>query len=164
MIQLQLTVAILAKSSADSKYTLLHHAYTATTVGFGSDYAPTTTASRILVFPFAVITIAGLGAQVSALLDFFSARAEARKKRWKAQYEQHQEKIKDDQLPADELIAEMQYLDKTIREEDRLSRLYDLTASLVVFIIFWVVGAAIFSHLEDWSMGSALYFCYVFFL
>jgi potassium channel subfamily K len=101
---------------------------------------------------------------VSALLDFFSARAEARKKRWKAQYEQHQEKIKDDQLPADELIAEMQYLDKTIREEDRLSLLYDLTASLVVFIIFWVVGAAIFSHLEDWSMGSALYFCYVFFL
>lgn len=37
------------------------------------------------------------------------------------------------------------------------SQLYDLVWSIIALIAFWVVGAAMFSSIEGWSYGNAIY-------
>lgn len=32
-----------------------------------------------------------------------------------------------------------------------------------LFVVFWLVGSAIFSHTEGWSYGSSIYFCFIAF-
>ncbi|KAA1478158.1 voltage-gated potassium channel [Dentipellis sp. KUC8613] len=52
---------------------------------------------------------------------------------------------------------------KAMEQEER----WDLYAKLIlawsIFFIFWTIGAVIFSHTENWSYGSALYFCFITF-
>ena len=116
------------------------------------------------MFPFTVITIAGLATQVSTIINFFSSRARARKDRWRTLYEQKREIEYEKMHPSDELIAEMEFLNRLVKQETILSNLYDLTVSLASFLSFWFIGAMIFHFLEGWTYGTSLYFCYVFFL
>ena len=43
-----------------------------------------------------------------------------------------------------------------------MSQLLDLAWSALGLIVFWGVGAAMFSKIEDWGYGDALYFNVVF--
>lgn len=54
------------------------------TVGFG-DFEPTKTSTKILLFPFAVLSIALLANQVSMIVDYFGHQSELRKTKWRAQ-------------------------------------------------------------------------------
>jgi potassium channel subfamily K len=58
---------------------------TTLTVGYG-DLVPTTTWSKILCFPFAVLTIAQLANEVSIIIDFLKDRATDRRDKWRKRY------------------------------------------------------------------------------
>lgn len=65
---------------------------TALTIGYG-DFTPTTTAGKVLIFPFSVLTISQLGNEIALIISFISARSAERRERWKRRYEaaMHQE-------------------------------------------------------------------------
>lgn len=60
---------------------------TVLTVGFG-DVVPTTTAARILLFPFAVGSLALLAVTVGILVTFLNQGVDARKRKWRKKYEE----------------------------------------------------------------------------
>ncbi|KIM79102.1 hypothetical protein PILCRDRAFT_567574 [Piloderma croceum F 1598] len=136
------------------------------TIGFG-DFVPTTTATRILLFPFVVLAIAQLANQVGMIIGFFSQRTEDRKRRWRRQYESLQDARalqNGHHNPDGDLKKEIDFLMAQANREQNLSEAYDLGWSLATLVTFWLVGAAIFSQLEHWPYGDGIYFCYVFFL
>lgn len=65
---------------------------TALTIGYG-DFVPTTTAGKVLIFPFSVLTMSQLGNEVALIINLISRRAEERRKKWRLRYERaiHQE-------------------------------------------------------------------------
>jgi potassium channel subfamily K len=59
---------------------------TALTIGYG-DYTPSTTAGKVLVFPFAILTISQLGNEISLIVDFIRVRSRERRTVWRKKYE-----------------------------------------------------------------------------
>lgn len=59
---------------------------TAFTIGYG-DLTPTTTAGKVLIFPFAVLTISQLGNEISLIVAFIRERSKERRRVWRRQYE-----------------------------------------------------------------------------
>lgn len=59
---------------------------TALTIGYG-DYVPTTTAGKVLIFPFAVLTISQLGNEIALIIGFIKQRAEERRNKWRQSFE-----------------------------------------------------------------------------
>lgn len=59
---------------------------TALTIGYG-DLVPTTTTTKVLIFPFAVLTIGQLGNEISIIVSFTRERSEERRRVWRNQYE-----------------------------------------------------------------------------
>jgi potassium channel subfamily K len=59
---------------------------TALTIGYG-DYVPTTTAGKVLIFPFAILTISQLGNEISLIIAFISDRSKERRRIWRRKYE-----------------------------------------------------------------------------
>lgn len=59
---------------------------TAFTIGYG-DLHPTTTATKVLIFPFAVLTISQLGNEISLIVAFIRERSKERRRVWRKQYE-----------------------------------------------------------------------------
>lgn len=43
------------------------------------------------------------------------------------------------------------------RSRGRFSQLYDLLWSAFSLVVFWVIGAAMFSCIEGWSFGNGVY-------
>lgn len=58
---------------------------TALTVGYG-DYVPTTAVGKVLIFPFAVLTISLLANEVSIIIDFIQNRAQDKRDKWRKNY------------------------------------------------------------------------------
>lgn len=58
---------------------------TCLTVGYG-DFVPTKAWSKILCFPFAILTIAQLANQISMMVGFVKDRAAERRDKWRKQY------------------------------------------------------------------------------
>jgi potassium channel subfamily K len=87
------------------------------TVGFG-DFEPTHAASRVLLFPFALIGIAFLGTLIQMIVNFFSDRSAARKEKSRALYERERQEVEDqDQDPAN-LQKEIKFLDEINQRQD----------------------------------------------
>lgn len=109
-------------------------------VGFG-DFQPTYTASRVLLFPFAVLSIALLAAQVGVLVDFSSTGAKNRRSRWRARYEvafkTATERVEGDHLA---LVEEMSQLQKIEAKEEKWERIFTLVTSTISLVIFWLVS------------------------
>ncbi|KAK9897619.1 voltage-gated potassium channel [Cystobasidium minutum MCA 4210] len=133
------------------------------TIGYG-DFAPTHASPKALLFPFAIITVAFLASQVSMIVQFFSQQTEARRTKWRQIYELKREQEATGIFNADEeLVEEINFLKRLADQEDRLSRVYDLTLSLLGFVSFWMIGAAAYEAIEGWSFGNSVYYCYVTF-
>ena len=120
--------------------------------------SPTKTSTQILCFPFALVGIALVASQVSDILGYFGESARARKEELRKLFERTQQPVSETLEPADELIAEMEHLQRMHTQENAASRLYDVTLSLVAFSIFWFIGALVFQQAEGWSYGTSLYF------
>jgi potassium channel subfamily K len=59
---------------------------TALTIGYG-DYTPSNTAGKVLVFPFAILTISQLGNEISLIVSFIRERSRERRRVWREKYE-----------------------------------------------------------------------------
>ncbi|KII87652.1 hypothetical protein PLICRDRAFT_643132 [Plicaturopsis crispa FD-325 SS-3] len=129
------------------------------TIGIG-DFAPTQKSSQILLFPFAIITIAALANQISIIVGFIAARASQRKESWHALYDSLQTS-KQRLRKTTDLEKEMRFLQTLARREGIISKMYDLSWSLAGFVVFWACGAAIFCAVEGWAYGTSVYFTYI---
>ncbi len=79
---------------------------TALTIGYG-DFTPVTTAGKILVFPFSVLTISQLGNEIALIITFISARAEDRRSKWRKRYEGAMHREANELRPKASLVEEM---------------------------------------------------------
>ena len=68
---------------------------------------PTTTAGKVLVFPFSVLTISLLGNMIARIIGFIGSRSEARRERWRKQYEEVMHDEANKLRPKASLIEEM---------------------------------------------------------
>lgn len=129
------------------------------TVGFG-DFAPKTTAGKIVLFPLVLIGIAQLAVVISNIIDFFSENtimlAKATKQR--VERERLRKELSNDTI---DINDELQLLSKAQRIEDNRDEMINLAYSMISFLLLWFLGALIFSKLEGWSFGNGLYFNYV---
>ncbi|KAH9941150.1 uncharacterized protein BXZ73DRAFT_41985 [Epithele typhae] len=50
-----------------------------------------------------------------------------------------------------------------VEAEEKKAYFVKLTIALSLFLLFWMIGSAIFSATENWSFGVAFYFCFVAF-
>lgn len=61
-------------------------------------------------------------------------------------------------LTPEEAFVQMRKLRREVRFSQANS---SLIFTFFIFILFWLMGALIFSYLEDWNYLNALYFCFV---
>lgn len=138
---------------------------TTLTIGFG-DIAPRTTTFKVLTFPFTIIGITLLALIVTSIVRLLADRARRRKAAHQAL---QKDKLHDcrPQPPLKRTLTLQEELTRLREEEWRKERRLNLRRvglGLLVFLLFWFVGAVIFHLVESWSYGNALYFCYIFFL
>lgn len=90
---------------------------TALTIGYG-DLVPTTTAGKILIFPFSVLTISQLGNEIALIIAFISGRAEARRDKWRRKYEGMMHREAKRLRPTATLIEEMALIQEINEREE----------------------------------------------
>jgi potassium channel subfamily K len=90
---------------------------TALTIGYG-DLTPTTTAGKVLIFPFSVLTISQLGNEIALIIGFISARAEARRDKWRSRYEGAMHREANRLRPKASLIEEMALIHQINNREE----------------------------------------------
>jgi len=133
------------------------------TIGFG-DFTPTRTATRVVLFPFLLIGIVQIASLIGMLVHYFSQRVSkqhANRRRKAAKLRQEEEdKLSDEP----NLERELEFLGNLYRSTNEHDTLKSLTMAMSGFFAFWLIGALVFSRVEDWTYGQGLYFCYVFFL
>lgn len=79
---------------------------TTLTVGYG-DFVPTTAWSKILLFPFAILTIAQLANQISIIINFIQDRAAERRDKWRKRYSIAMHRVALQKKPYATLIEEI---------------------------------------------------------
>jgi potassium channel subfamily K len=153
---------------------------TTLTIGFG-DVVPQTAVIKVLTFPFTIIGITLLALIVTSIVRLLSDRARRRKielkKRLKAKAAEKKKihgskrrpwsrhsKGRGDGPKLERSLTLQEELVK-LREDDwkreRRANLRSMVTGMVVFFIFWFIGALIFHFTEPWGYGNALYFCYM---
>jgi len=90
---------------------------TALTIGYG-DFAPTTTAGKVLIFPFSVLTISQLGNEIALIISFISSRSAERRDRWKRRYELAMHREAEALQPKATLVEEMALIHQINSRED----------------------------------------------
>ncbi|KZO98463.1 voltage-gated potassium channel [Calocera viscosa TUFC12733] len=135
---------------------------TFTTIGFG-DFYPSTTASRIVMFPLALLGIAELSALIGLLINFFSSVNKDKLHRSRLKFERQRRLAEEEQHDPRSLQAEIEFLEQLHRKRSWQDHAMELGWSLSMFLTFWLAGAVIFSRIEGWDYGTGLYFVYVFF-
>nr|XP_019042442.1 hypothetical protein I302_09048 [Kwoniella bestiolae CBS 10118]OCF21372.1 hypothetical protein I302_09048 [Kwoniella bestiolae CBS 10118] len=128
----------------------------ALTIGYG-DFAPTTAAGKVLVFPFSVLTISQLGNEIAQIIGFISSRAEDRRDKWRRKYESAMHREANKVRPRANLTEEMALIHQINQREELMSQMYDLFWSALSLLTFWLIGATMFSQIEGWPYGDAIY-------
>jgi hypothetical protein len=104
-----------------------------------------------------------IGYQVSKLIQFFHRRAQVRRQNWKRRYERGFRALNVEKNPHMSLEDEVELLECLYHREELVAEIWGLALSLTLLIIFWMVGASIFSNIQPgWTFGDALYFQVVF--
>lgn len=150
---------------------------TVLTIGFG-DLSPTRPATKVLLFPFAIVGFALLSNQLSLIVSVVGQRTKARRRQWYLnsvmayqQYSEQHDLLKpklsvDKKSPSDAnaLKAEIARLHRMAEARQSVEDILDLTYSGLALVVFWVIGAVIFHYMEGWGFGDSFYFNYVFFI
>lgn len=116
-------------------------------MGFG-DFEPTKTSTRIVLFPLALLGIAQLGSILSLIISFFSSRADQRKAQSRALLERQRQMEQDKQQQVPDLLKEIDFLVSLNSRQDMNDHISELAFSVMGFLAFWLVGAAIFMGTE----------------
>jgi len=89
---------------------------TALTIGYG-DYTPSSAAGKVLVFPFAILTISQLGNEISLIVDFIRERSRERRKVWRTRYEGAIHREAEALKPRATLVEEMRLVHEINKRE-----------------------------------------------
>ena len=161
------------------------------TVGFG-DVVLTTTAGRVILFPYLVFSVTYVALMVSSIANLIDERLDAQKelrehmahmtKLAKEQKEMVGEELHDSNLfamPMDEkrpvvttlplkrtmtLQEEIEIQTSAAAKLENRRQIRNIFLALLFFLIFWLIGAVAFAYSEGWEYGTSMYFCYVFFM
>lgn len=117
------------------------------TLGFG-DFYPTKVATQIVLFPFLLVGIAQLANLIRMIVSFFSKRAETRSITRRARHEKKKQLLQDYSSQKPDLETEVRFLRQLNLSEEWYEVLEDLTIGLCGFVVFWVIGALMFSRIE----------------
>jgi potassium channel subfamily K len=90
---------------------------TALTIGYG-DFVPTTTAGKVLVFPFSVLTISQLGNEIALIIAFIAARSGERRDKWRRKYEGAMHREANKLRPDSGLVEEMALIQQINSREE----------------------------------------------
>lgn len=90
---------------------------TSLTIGYG-DFAPSTAAGKVLVFPFAVLTISQLGNEIALIISYIGQRTNERRDRWRAKYEGAMHREAQALRPKAGLIEEMALIHQINQKEE----------------------------------------------
>jgi potassium channel subfamily K len=123
------------------------HSHVPNSVGFG-DFVPTKIATKILLLPLALLGIAQLGSILSLIVGFFSLRAARRKARSRALSERQRQLDQDRKQTPPDLLQEIDFLVQLNASHDMKDQLNELLLSIAGLLVFWFVGAAIFTGTE----------------
>ena len=139
------------KSLFQEQWTYLQGIYfsivTFLTVGFG-DFVPTKTASKVVLFPFALVGIVQLASVIGLIIRFFRERMASHnvERRHAFQRKRHEEESRLQEEPS--LENELAFLRELYKETTQSKTIQDLASSVMGFLTFWVLGALIFSQIE----------------
>jgi potassium channel subfamily K len=89
---------------------------TALTIGYG-DFTPSTAAGKVLVFPFAILTISQLGNEISLIVEFIRERSRERRKVWRDRYEGAIHREAEALKPRATLVEEMRLVHEINKRE-----------------------------------------------
>lgn len=152
------------------RYTYVQSLYfmvvTTLTIGFG-DIAPKTTAFKVLTFPFTIIGITLLALIVTSIVQLLADRARRQKAAIKMlQKEKARAKAAKAAKPSQPLKRTLTLQEELIklREEEwireRRANLSRVVVGLLVFLVFWFIGAVIFHlievYLDFWQLIAAM--------
>ncbi len=100
---------------------------------------------------------------VSKIVQYFSKRASARRRKWKERYEGGLRDLNLQKNHHTSLKDEVEFLQLLYHREELVAEVWNLAGCLLSLILFWLAGAAIFSNIQPgWTYGDALYFQVVF--
>lgn len=117
------------------------------TIGFG-DFYPTKNATKIVLFPFALVGIVQVAALVDMFVRFFHQRVTSQHSKRRYEYERCRQEEQDELEKEPDLEHELMFLRNLYRKTDHLKTLEDLGLNITGFLAFWVIGALIFSQIE----------------
>jgi hypothetical protein len=120
---------------------------TVLTVGFG-DLHPTSTAARIVLFPFTILLIAQLANIIGMTARFFGERTRNMQEDWQRNIERRHHERRDAHNPTPDLTEELAFLEKIYRQVEMKEQLREISVSIAVFLTFWLIGAIIFWKIE----------------
>lgn len=124
---------------------------TTLTIGFG-DIAPKTTAFKVLTFPFTIVGITLLALIVTSIVQLLADRARRQKAALKMlQKEKARAKAAKPSQPLKRTLTLQEELVKLREEEwirERRANLTRVVVGLLVFLVFWFIGAVIFHLIE----------------
>jgi hypothetical protein len=89
----------------------------ALTIGYG-DLVPDNTWSKILVFPFSILTISQLANEIYIIFGFIGKRAQERRERWRKRYEGAMHAEANRRRPKAGLLEEMALIDHINKREE----------------------------------------------
>ncbi|KAK9321795.1 hypothetical protein V1517DRAFT_325410 [Lipomyces orientalis] len=129
------------------------------TIGLG-DLHPTDDLSRALVLPYALIGIIILGLVVTNFrsLVISSSREKQALNRVERLRVRHLKRLDTDEFSRTdkESFDTMRHIHHSAKRRDMWSV---FVGSVIVFCIFWLIGALVFAELEGWEYFHGIYFC-----
>ncbi|KAK9478923.1 hypothetical protein V1514DRAFT_347174 [Lipomyces japonicus] len=130
---------------------------TVLTIGFG-DFVPTQALGRALVMPYALIGLLFVGLVVASVRTLMlSATREKQSVNTAERMRRHKVKsVKGKTLSGEDSFNLMR---KIHRRAKRRGMWVLLAFTAIIFFLFWLVGALIFSSLEGWTYLEGVYFC-----
>lgn len=146
------TIGILALyMSRLEKWTFVQGIYfsvvTFLTIGFG-DFYPTKPATQIVLFPFVLVGIVQLASLIDMIVRFFSSRVASRHAQQRTKLEQKREEDATRLEKEPDLEQELIFLQRLYSSISKKKKREDIILSVFGFLIFWVIGALIFSQTE----------------
>ncbi|KAI5115764.1 hypothetical protein M0805_001205 [Coniferiporia weirii] len=146
------TIGILALfMSRVEKWTYLQGIYFSVvsflTIGFG-DFYPTKAVTQIVLFPFLLVGIVQLASLIDLIVRFFHARLAARHDRRHREFEKRRQEEEDALAHEPDLERELEFLRKLYTQSGKWKTAQDLSMNCVGFLVFWILGALIFSQIE----------------
>jgi len=137
------------------------------TIGFG-DLTPSHTVTRVILFFYALVSIALLANLVGEIASWMSDRQAVKRTEWRIRTEAEARKHADHRSDSAKrtLGEEIAFLKQVARSQAQYELMSDLAISFALIAAYWMIGAMVYALIkpEELGFGSSTYMIYVAFL